>query len=77
MENELISIVVLQYIMWKIMRMCLDSIFRITSINFECLLINDGSPDHSSKICEEFVEKDSRFKYFEKANGGLSSARNP
>lgn len=39
-------------------------------------MVNDGSPDHSSKICEEFVEKDSRFKYFEKANGGLSSARN-
>ncbi|MDS5775563.1 glycosyltransferase, partial [Streptococcus pneumoniae] len=58
------------------LRMCLDSIQNQTYQNFECLLINDGSPDHSSKICEEFVEKDSRFKYFEKANGGLSSARN-
>lgn len=76
MENELISIVVPIYNVENYLRMCLDSIQNQTYQNFECLLINDGSPDHSSKICEEFVEKDSRFKYFEKANGGLSSARN-
>lgn len=44
--------------------------------NFECLLINDGSPDNSADICREYVEKDFRFKYFEKENGGVSSARN-
>lgn len=76
MENELISIVVPIYNVENYLRMCLDSIQNQTYQNFECLLINDGSPDYSSKICEEFVEKDSRFKYFEKANGGLSSARN-
>ncbi|VPR01587.1 putative glycosyltransferase [Streptococcus pneumoniae] len=76
MGNELISIVVPIYNVENYLRMCLDSIQNQTYQNFECLLINDGSPDHSSKICEEFVEKDSRFKYFEKANGGLSSARN-
>ncbi|HEX1351031.1 TPA: glycosyltransferase family 2 protein [Streptococcus pneumoniae] len=76
MENELISIIVPIYNVENYLRMCLDSIQNQTYQNFECLLINDGSPDHSSKICEEFVEKDSRFKYFEKANGGLSSARN-
>ncbi|MDS2614080.1 glycosyltransferase family 2 protein [Streptococcus pneumoniae] len=76
MENELISIVVPIYNVENYLRICLDSIQNQTYQNFECLLINDGSPDHSSKICEEFVEKDSRFKYFEKANGGLSSARN-
>ncbi|HHV8193751.1 TPA: glycosyltransferase family 2 protein [Streptococcus pneumoniae] len=76
MADELISIVVPIYNVENYLRMCLDSIQNQTYQNFECLLINDGSPDHSSKICEEFVEKDSRFKYFEKANGGLSSARN-
>ena len=34
--------------------------------NFECLLINDGSPDNSADICREYAEKDSRFKYFVK-----------
>ncbi|HHK2123091.1 TPA: glycosyltransferase family 2 protein [Streptococcus pneumoniae] len=76
MADELISIVVPIYNVENYLRMCLDSIQNQTYQNFECLLINDDSPDHSSKICEEFVEKDSRFKYFEKANGGLSSARN-
>lgn len=76
MADELISIIVPIYNVENYLRMCLDSIQNQTYQNFECLLINDGSPDHSSKICEEFVEKDSRFKYFEKANGGLSSARN-
>ena len=56
--------------------MCLDSIQNQTYTNFECLLINDGSPDNSAKICREYVAKDSRFRYFEKENEGLSSARN-
>ncbi|VMY51986.1 glycosyltransferase [Streptococcus pneumoniae] len=60
MGNELISIVVPIYNVENYLRMCLDSIQNQTYQNFECLLINDGSPDHSSKICEEFVEKDSR-----------------
>lgn len=54
----------------------MDSIVAQTYQNFECLLINDGSPDHSADICREYVSKDSRFLYFEKENGGVSSARN-
>lgn len=76
MENELISIVVPIYNVEKYLRQCLDSILNQTYQNFECLLINDGSPDNSADICREYVEKDSRFKYFEKENGGLSDARN-
>ncbi|VOB64822.1 glycosyl transferase family protein [Streptococcus pneumoniae] len=76
MADELISIIVPIYNVEKYLRQCLDSIQKQTYPNFECIMVNDGSPDHSSKICEEFVEKDSRFKYFEKTNGGLSSARN-
>lgn len=76
MENELISIVVPIYNVENYLRMCLDSIQKQTYTNFECLLINDGSPDNSAEICREYVAKDSRFRYFEKENGGLSSARN-
>ena len=74
--RTLISIIIPIYNVENYLRQCLDSIMGQTYKNFECLLINDGSPDHSSKICEEFVEKDSRFRYFEKENGGVSSARN-
>ena len=76
MKNELISIIVPIYNVENYLRQCLDSIMSQSYQNFECLLINDGSPDHSADICREYVEKDSRFKYFEKDNGGVSSARN-
>ena len=75
-KGELISIIVPIYNVEKYLRQCLDSIFTQTYQNFECLLINDGSPDNSADICREYVEKDSRFRYFEKENGGVSSARN-
>ena len=76
MTQELISIIVPIYNVENYLRHCLDSIQKQTYQNFECLLINDGSPDNSAGICREYVEKDSRFRYFEKENGGLSSARN-
>ena len=76
MENELISIIVPIFNVENYLRECLDSIHHQTYKNFECLLINDGSPDNSAEICREYVAKDSRFRYFEKENGGLSSARN-
>lgn len=76
MEKELISIIVPIYNVEKYLRTCLDSILNQTYQNFECLLVNDGSPDNSADICIEYVAKDFRFKYFEKGNGGLSSARN-
>ena len=76
MENELISIVVPIYNVENYLRMCLDSIQNQTYQNFECLLINDGSSDNSADICREYLAKDARFRYFEKENGGSSSARN-
>ena len=76
MGNELISIIVPIYNVENYLRQCLDSIQNQTYQNFECLLINDGSPDNSADICREYVAKDARFRYFEKENGGLSSARN-
>ena len=76
MENELISIIVPIYNVENYLRQCLDSIVSQTYQNFECLLINDGSSDNSADICREYIEKDSRFRYFEKENVGVSSARN-
>ena len=74
--GELISIVVPVYNVENYLRMCLDSIEHQTYSNIEVLLINDGSPDSSGEICQEYVARDSRFRYFEKENGGQSDARN-
>ena len=75
-SKTLISIIVPIYKVEKYLRQCLDSIQNQTYQNFECLLINDGSPDNSADICREYVSKDARFRYFEKENGGVSSTRN-
>ena len=76
MNNELISIIVPIYNTEKYLHQCLDSILNQTYTNFEVLLVNDGSTDSSGMICQEYVGRDSRFRYFEKDNGGVASARN-
>ena len=76
MIADLISVIVPIYNVENYIRQCLDSILSQSYENFECLLINDGSTDASASICREYVAKDARFRYFEKENGGVSSARN-
>ena len=76
LRAELISIIVPIYNTEKYLHQCLDSILNQTYTNFEVLLINDGSTDSSGMICQEYVGRDSRFRYFEKDNGGAASARN-
>ena len=75
-ENFLISIVIPVYNEEKYLEQCLNSIQNQTYKNFEVILVNDGSIDHSESICMNFVKVDTRFKYFTKVNGGASSARN-
>ena len=75
-ENFLVSIVVPVYNAEKYLEQCLNSIQNQTYKNFEVILVNDASIDNSETICKGFVEGDSRFRYFLKANGGASSARN-
>ena len=76
MIADLISVIVPIYNVENYIRQCLDRILSQSYENFECLLINDGSTDASASICREYVAKDARFRYFEKENGGVSSARN-
>ena len=51
-------------------------IYSSKKLDFELLLINDGSTDESAEICEQYAIADKRVKVFHKENGGLSSARN-
>ena len=74
--NALISIIVPIYNVYPYLQFCLESIANQTYLNFEVLLINDGSRDNSKDICLEFVKKDTRFKYIEQKNAGLSASRN-
>lgn len=76
MEKPQISIIVPVYNVEKYLRQCLDSIIVQTFTDWECILVDDGSKDNSSSICDEYAHNDNRFKVFHKKNGGVSSARN-
>lgn len=71
-----ISVIVPVYKVEKYLPKCIESILQQTFTDFELLLIDDGSPDSSGKICDEYAAKDSRIRVFHKENGGVSSARN-
>lgn len=71
----LVSIIVPVYKAEKWLHRCVDSILAQTMEDFELLLIDDGSPDRSGEICDEYAVKDSRVRVFHKENGGVSSAR--
>ena len=74
--QKLVSIIVPCYNQAIYLTECLNSVLNQTYSNWECLIIDDGSPDNTFEIANLFIEKDKRFKYFKKENGGLSSARN-
>ena len=71
-----ISVIVPVYNVESYLRPCLDSVIGQTFIDFEAILIDDGSKDSSGSICEEYKQKDSRFRVFHQANQGVSAARN-
>lgn len=72
----MISVIVPIYKAEKCLQRCVDSILAQTYTDLELLLIDDGSPDNSGTICDEYAAKDSRIRVFHKPNGGVSSARN-
>ena len=75
-DTPKISIVAPMYNVSPYLRECLDSLLKQTFVDFEAILIDDGSPDDSGSIAEEYASKDSRFKVIHKNNGGVSAARN-
>ena len=76
MDNPLVSIIVPCYNQAQYLDECLISVLDQTYSNWECIIVNDGSPDNTEEVAKKWLEKDSRFVYLKKENGGLSSARN-
>ena len=71
-----ISVIVPCYNQAQYLDECLQSVLDQTYQNWECMIVNDGSPDHTAEIAQQWLQKDQRFKYIYKQNGGVSSARN-
>lgn len=76
MNNTQVSIIVPCYNQAQYLDEALQSVLEQTYTNWECIIINDGSPDDTEEVAKRWIEKDSRFKYVYQENGGLSSARN-
>lgn len=74
-SNPAISVIVPVYKAEKYIHRCLDSIINQTFKDFELILVDDGSPDRSGEICDEYAAKDKRVKVIHKENGGVASAR--
>ena len=71
-----ISIIIPMYGVEKYLRRCLDSVLNQTFTDWQAICVDDGSPDKSGEIAEEYAKRDKRFVVIHKENGGLSDARN-
>lgn len=71
-----ISVIVPIYGVEKYLAECVESVLSQSYQNIELILVNDGSPDRSLDICEQYAETCSKVKVIDKKNGGLSDARN-
>ncbi|MDE6040062.1 MAG: glycosyltransferase, partial [Muribaculaceae bacterium] len=71
-----VSIIVPVYNVEKYVKECLESIASQTFTDWECIVVDDGATDRSGEICDEFANRDQRFKVLHVKNGGVASARN-
>ena len=76
MEKKVFSIIIPIYNAERHLKSCLDSIVNQNYLNYEVLLIDDGSTDKSGEICDDYVSRFKKFKVIHKENKGVSNARN-
>ena len=75
MNTVEISVIVPIFRIEKYLSECIDSLLDQSFLDFELILVDDGSPDSCPKICDNYAKKDARIKVIHKENGGLLSAR--
>jgi glycosyltransferase EpsJ len=76
MSDISISIIMPVYNVEKYVGKAIESILAQSFTDYEFLIVDDGTPDGSGKICDEYAAKDERIKVIHKENGGAPSARN-
>ncbi|KIC64990.1 glycosyltransferase family 2 protein [Chryseobacterium taiwanense] len=72
----IISVIIPCYNQDQYLDECLQSVSDQTYTDWECIIVDDGSLDHTEDVVKKWIEKDSRFQYLKKINEGVSSARN-
>lgn len=76
MAVHFFSVIIPVYNVKAYLKQCVDSILVQDFIDYELILVDDGSTDDSGEICDEYKKNDSRIMVIHKKNGGLSEARN-
>lgn len=76
MTQPLISVIVPCYNQAQYLDECLESVLDQTYEYWECIIVNDGSPDHTEEVAKAWLVKDKRFRYIYQENSGVSAARN-
>lgn len=74
--KPLVSIVIPCYNQGIFLSETIESVVKQSYNEWECIIVNDGSTDNTKEIAQKYCKKDSRIKYVEQKNQGLSSARN-
>ena len=75
MEQKKLSVVVPIYNVAEYLPECIESIQKQTYKNLEIILIDDGSTDHSGRICDEYAKTDGRIHVIHQDNRGQMRAR--
>jgi len=73
--DALISVIVTCYNQGRFLHDSLNSLLNQSHVNWECLIINDGSTDETELVALQYQQKDARFRYFHQANAGVAAAR--
>lgn len=76
MRDIKISVIMPVYRVEEYVGKAIESILGQTFMDFEFLIVDDGTPDRSGEICDEYAKRDSRIQVIHKENGGAPSARN-
>lgn len=74
--EDLISVIIPAYNVEQFLDRCMETVVNQTYKNLEIILVDDGSTDLTSDICDSWEKKDNRVRVIHKENGGQSSARN-
>ena len=75
-EKELISVIIPVYNSERYVEECVKSILAQTYSNLEIIVVDDGSTDESSMVCDKVAKTDTRMLVFHLPNGGVAKARN-